>query len=591
MSSALQTPAITQPTKAEAMGVGVEKLHDGFFATFRLYWKYDMRAGLSISPMSLVYALGVAMASGLPPVCGVVAGIVAGIVLPIMRGSNLAIASAATGLAPAIWISTFTLGLGVLGQGATQAEALEAGYPLVLVAIFFAGIGQVIMAWFRLARFATIFPTAAIEGMIASIGLLVSARQLQLVLGTPIEAHEFWGTCFEGATHLLTGNFNPNILALSAGCLAAMFLLAALPWKPFKMVPPLVWVFVGGTAFAQLFMDIAPEHLVSVPSKGIMEMITFPDFATVFANFWKLGATILGCMLLIKFVDGTESLSSTQAVDKMDRFKRRHSPNLTLAAMGVCNMISSLLGGPTVIPNVVNSKPSIEAGARSTWANLYNAIGIVILFFFLRDLINMVPKAVLAAILCWIGWSMCKPSKWVDMWDVGFSQIVVFTITVLVTVSTDLLIGVLVGTATEILILALYDDLNYHLTKNGDNGSSFRQRFVDLFRDPVKCVEIVDGVYKLHCNRNLVCANLTHLVEHLDKVPVEGISRVVLVLHKGVRAVDHSTFEMLEVYHGIFGNRDEKVGFEIDGIDRMITISGCNQGLRMAAAYPPSEVP
>ncbi len=45
----------------------------------------------------------------------------------------------------------------------------------------------------------------------------------------------------------------------------------------------------------------------------------------------------------------------------------------TMVAMGLSNLISSLLGGLTVIPGGVKSKTNIEAGGRTLWANFMNA--------------------------------------------------------------------------------------------------------------------------------------------------------------------------------------------------------------------------
>ena len=40
-------------------------------------------------------------------------------------------------------------------------------------------------------------------------------------------------------------------------------------------------------------------------------------------------------------IDGTESLATIAAVDKLDPYRRRSDPDRTLLAMGVSNMCSS----------------------------------------------------------------------------------------------------------------------------------------------------------------------------------------------------------------------------------------------------------
>ena len=51
------------------------------------HWRYDLVAGLVVSLVSLPFSLGIAMASGAPPVCGLISAIIAGLILPFLGGS------------------------------------------------------------------------------------------------------------------------------------------------------------------------------------------------------------------------------------------------------------------------------------------------------------------------------------------------------------------------------------------------------------------------------------------------------------------------------------------------------------------------
>ena len=78
-------------------------------------------------------------------------------------------------------------------------------------------------------------------------------------------------------------------------------------------------------------------------------------------------------------------------------------------------------------------------------------------FLFLgRDLINLVPMAVLASILVYIGFKLCRPKVWWKVAQVGTEQLFVFTVTVLVTVTTDLLLGIAAGIALELTMNLWY---------------------------------------------------------------------------------------------------------------------------------------
>ena len=176
-----------------------------------------------------------------------------------------------------------------------------------------------------------------------------------------------------------------------------------------------------------------------------------PPFRRAFANsaLWLPLAYLVVTLVLI---DGTESLATIAAVDKLDPYRRRSDPDRTLLAMGVSNMCSSVLGGLTIIPGIVKSTANIMGGGRTQWANFYNACFLLTFLLFGRDLINMVPMAVLAAILVFIGFKLCRPKVWLKVAQIGTEQLLVFAVTVLVTVTTDLLIGIVAGIAMELVI-------------------------------------------------------------------------------------------------------------------------------------------
>jgi MFS superfamily sulfate permease-like transporter len=136
-------------------------------------------------------------------------------------------------------------------------------------------------------------------------------------------------------------------------------------------------------------------------------------------------------VVTLLLIDGTESLATITAVDKLDPYHRRSDPDRTLLAMGVCNVCASLAGGLTIIPGIVKSTANIIGGGRTQWANFYNACFLLSFLFLGRDLINLVPMAVLASILVYIGFKLCRPKVWWNVAQVGTEQLFVFTVTVL----------------------------------------------------------------------------------------------------------------------------------------------------------------
>lgn len=97
---------------------------------FKKHWKDDLLSGFMVSLIALPLCLGIALASGVPPMAGLLAAIVGGIFMSRVTGSHITISGPAAGLI------VVTLGaVETLGQGDVLA-----GYKYALAAIVVAGI-------------------------------------------------------------------------------------------------------------------------------------------------------------------------------------------------------------------------------------------------------------------------------------------------------------------------------------------------------------------------------------------------------------------------------------------------------------------
>ena len=520
------------------------------------HWQYDLRSGFMVAMISLPFSMGIAITSGAPPICGITSAIVAGFLLPFLGGSYVTVSGPAAGLAPAVYTGIFTLGTAYLGATASHDDVMQAGYPLVLVAICIAGILQVVLARFKVARLCAIFPAAAIEGMLAAIGLMIIVKQFPLILGQKFEAHEFWEILAEVPQRAAT--MNVQVFILGVGCIATLFILGAVPSKLLKVMPPPVWAFLIGTGASLLFFNVGAENLISIPESPLKHGIALPHVyeALHAPHVWLPLAYIVFLLLLI---DGTESLATIMAVDKLDPYRRRSDPDRTLQAMGVSNFASSLVGGLTIIPGIVKSTANIMGGGRTQWANFYNACFLLLMLIFARDLINLVPKAVLASILVYVGFKLCRPKVWKHVAKIGTEQFAIFAVTVLVTVSTDLLVGIVAGVALKLVLSLWYIALATRL--NGSSGAQptgYLAGLFNLFRNPVGERVQAGEFYDVYLVRPLVCFNLFHVIRELQELPT-GVKSVRLHFTPLVTLVDHTTAETLFHYIHDFNSKELKL--------------------------------
>jgi MFS superfamily sulfate permease-like transporter len=155
---------------------------------------------------------------------------------------------------------------------------------------------------------------------------------------------------------------------------------------------------------------------------------------------------------------------------------------------------------------------------------------------------------------------------------------------VFVTVTTDLLIGILTGVGVELLLNLWYVGL-WHTLRNDSESArpSLAARFLSLFRNPVSQREFDDGAYHLYLDGPLVCFNLFHVIRELGQLP-HDTRAVYLHLSSRVPLVDHTTGESLRYYLEEFSGQDQSPRLVIEGWDHMRPLSKHETSTRIALA-------
>ena len=87
-------------------------------------------AGFVVSLIAMPLALGLAIASGFPPIAGIIASVVGGVVVAILGGSHVTITGPGNGL-----VVVLLGAVSVLGEGDMQA-----GYLYALAAVILSGV-------------------------------------------------------------------------------------------------------------------------------------------------------------------------------------------------------------------------------------------------------------------------------------------------------------------------------------------------------------------------------------------------------------------------------------------------------------------
>ncbi len=402
--------------------------------------RYDIPSSLVVFLVALPLCLGVALASGAPLMSGLLAGVIGGIVVGIFSGSHSSVSGPAAGLT-AIVASSIEM-LTSDNQSPTEA------FSLFLVAIVLAGILQVVFGLFKAGVIANYFPSSVIKGLLAAIGIILIIKQFPLLLG------------INSVTPISTDNIMQVILP-GAIVLSLISILILLFWDSSRLkklpIPAALVAVIVAVLLNISFQWIAPslmlgkESLVSLPVftslKDALGIFSFPDWSAL----GRVSIYIIAVKIAI--VASLETLLNLQAVDKIDPQKRHSSPNQELVAQGLGNITAGLIGGIPVTSVIVRSSVNLNAGAKSRTSTILHGVLLLLCSVFIATYLNLIPYAVLAAILVLTGYKLANVGLFKEMYHKGVHQFIPFITTIVVILFTDLLVGILVGLITSFVFI------------------------------------------------------------------------------------------------------------------------------------------
>jgi MFS superfamily sulfate permease-like transporter len=131
-----------------------------------------------------------------------------------------------------------------------------------------------------------------------------------------------------------------------------------------------------------------------------------------------------------------------------------------------------------MISEVARSSANIGYGARTRWANFFHGLFLLLAVLFAVPFIEMIPSVALSAMLVFVGFRLAHPKHFITAWHIGKEQLLIFATTVIVTISTDLLMGVgsgiLLEFAVNLMNGAKLKDLFKSSTTIDENEVEFR---------------------------------------------------------------------------------------------------------------------
>ncbi|WP_055447322.1 SulP family inorganic anion transporter [Lacinutrix mariniflava] len=515
-------------------------------------------SGFVVSLIALPLGLGLAMASEAPPISGVIAAVVGGVLVSILGGSNVTISGPGNGLVGVLLVAISTLGI-------------ESAYA----AIICSGALLLILGFLRLGKLADFFPSSAIQGMLAAIGLIILGKQFHIMLAHRIKREDTIDYLLEipftinDAIHY---NNTGLLYAAAAGVISFVIMIfySKIRNKYLQLIPAPMWIVILSIAFSYYFElvahqnnPIALEYMISgIPEfSEIIEQIPTIDFSKIDSlPFWT-------SVLALTLIASIESLLSIKAVDKLDPEKRRSNVNRDLKALGLATIGSGFLGGLNVVTVIARSSVNVNNGGSNRSSNFFHATFLVVFIVLFSSQLQRIPLPALMAILVYTGYKLASPENIRKIFKIGREQLIIFFVTLLVTLKIGLISGIASGVVVT-FILHLIINKSFSLF-----GRNLLKPNVLMFQE--------DRNYYVSVKHFCSFLNFYKLKAKLDAVPE---TEDVIVDFSLCKFVDHTVMENLNNYQELFTKRGGH--FEVLGLDLHDTDSKHPFALRRLLPVP-----
>ncbi len=477
--------------------------------TFSRFLK-DLVAGVTVGLVALPLALAFAIASGVPPQSGIYCAILAGFVISALGGSTVQIGGP-------------TGAFVVVVSGIVQKHGMDGLFMVTLMA----GTLLVVMGLTGLGSAIKYIPRPVVVGFTNGIAVLIASTQIKEFLGLKVDEMpgEFIGrlqTVYEAFPTL-----TPQVAALSTVSLVLLVLLR----KFAPSVPGSIVVLVGGTVAVAVLQ--LPASTVHTEFGGIPS-----GLPTLHTPQWRpeMFATLLSPVLTVTMLGAIESLLSAVVGDRMTGDK--HNPNTELAAQGVANILSPLVGGLPATGAIARTATNIRSGAQTPVAGMVHAITLLVIVLFAAPLAGHIPLAVLSAILFVVAYNMGEWEQIPDIFKLTRADIAVWAITFALTVFADLTVAVEAGMILAALLYIQRVTLTTTVTKIDEED-------IDSGKDhSLQYNEIPEGAVAYRIHGPFLFGSTDKLQVILDEM--ETLPKIVLIRLRNMTAIDGTGVHALE---------------------------------------------
>lgn len=404
----------------------------GWLSRYRVSWlPADAVAGVTLAAYAIPVSLAYASMAGLPPQVGVYGYLLGGLGYALLGSSrHLAIG-------PTSAISLMIAGtVGAMAEGDAQRYAQIASLAAFTVAVL------CLLCWLlRLSVLVKLISDSILVGFKIGAGATIAMSQLPSLFGVAGGGHNF----FERVVQFMLQLGQTQYLVLLVGVAAFILLLLGqhlLPGRP---------VALGVVALAILAATLLGLPALGVPITGEIPagLPTLAGPALRLRDVEGILPLAAGCLLLA-YVEGISAART---------FAAKHGytidPRQEFLGIGAANLAAGLGHGYPVAGGLSQSAVNEKAGARTPLALVFASITLALCLLFLTDLLENLPKAVLAAVVLTAILGLFDFPSLLRMWRTSRMDFYAATIALAAVLLLGILHGILVAALASVLLLLM----------------------------------------------------------------------------------------------------------------------------------------
>ncbi|WP_030842246.1 SulP family inorganic anion transporter [Streptomyces sp. NRRL F-4474] len=371
-------------------------------------WRTEVLAGLVVALALIPEAISFSIIAGVDPAIGLFASFTMAVVISIVGGRR-AMISAATG-AVALVIAPLNR---------------EHGFGYLVAAVILAGVFQIVLGAFGVAKLMRFIPRSVMVGFVNSLAILIFMAQVPEMTDVPWAVYPL----IIGGLALMV--FFPKVTTVIPAPLVSIVILT---------------VITVGAAIAVPTVGDKGALPSSLPVPGLPDVPFTLDTLTTIAPY-AFAMALVGLM---------ESLMTAKLVD--DITDTHSNKTRESVGQGVANIVTGFFGGmggcAMIGQTMINVKVS---GARTRVSTFLAGAFLMVLCIVFGPVVSDIPMAALVAVMIMVSfatfdWHSIAP-KTLKRMPAG--EIAVMVITVACVVAThNLAIGVVVGSITAMVVFA-----------------------------------------------------------------------------------------------------------------------------------------